>query len=124
MHKILSYLLIFTLTLRIFYADVHLLWYKIDTNSYVRLFCENTAIPEKHCNGQCSINQVLKDSSGQDQQRHEGKLTIFSISEFVPITLASVLIRSFKANDIKPIWYLTHFYFFAYLHMIAHPPEF
>ncbi|HRO07484.1 MAG TPA: hypothetical protein PK611_09565 [Saprospiraceae bacterium] len=123
MEKISAYLLIIALMLRVFYADVHILWYNMNTASYVSIFCENKDNTEILCNGKCSINKVLKDNSGQEQEQQQSNPSILSLQDFIPCDIRTLHLSVPVPDNLLTPLYAGDMYFSTFIATIIHPPE-
>jgi len=101
-------------------VSITYIYYNIDTDGFIEVFCENKDKPELECNGKCHLKKITKTVN------HE-KNTPIELIDFKDIILYKQNITSILFNkniyQNKPTFQYLNLYSFKLLTTYFHPPN-
>lgn len=98
--------------------------YKLDTSTFVTLFCENKGRPKMHCNGKCKLMQLARE-----QDKKDGAIALNNLQTEIflyyqePFDFLNKVLPDDLDSNRKTI-HKSNRYSFIYLSRQDKPPEF
>ncbi len=120
--KLVLYIFLFTMLLRICYAQIHYVFYLSDKAGYLELFCENQNKPSMHCEGKCSLNKVSKETTDK-KDKIQDYIRSITFPDFIPTEKLNLYFSISICLNKEKVLAKPLLYFFLYLNPLKHPPE-
>lgn len=98
------------------------MFYLLDKETYIELFCENREKPELHCDGKCSLNKNAAENSDHKSEIPE-RITMMSFPDFISNEEFDFQIISFSEFTTTTFGETFSLYNFQYLKNLNQPPE-
>lgn len=116
----LSLGLSFLIILHTLKVSLTFMYYYLNTNSFIEMFCENKDKPELQCNGQCHLKTVSESSD--DKSNSPNPFNLEDLQLFNQKISSYESYTEFFISEKISYFYL-NLYRFSYTKSCFHPPQ-
>lgn len=122
MFRVISILLMLSLSFQSLVKIGILTWYELNKEYVANNLCENRSKPKLHCNGKCYLNKQLKKTDGNTDARKTAGNERLELLECVLPETFSVRWQCFDAKPL-PVAPYSNTYRFLFSDVVFHPPS-